>query len=54
VHAVARLELGVPADVHDRELEPELVLHLEHDLERPLAEPAPVRAIEGDPPLAYG
>ena len=51
---VPRLELAIATDVHDEELEPELLLRLVHDLERPLAEDAALGAVEGDPPVAYG
>jgi hypothetical protein len=51
--AVAALELGVSGDVDELEIERELGLHLAHDLERALAEPAVRRVVERDLPR-YG
>jgi hypothetical protein len=44
----------VAADIHEREVEPELLLHLAHDLERPLAEVAALGVVERDPRAGYG
>jgi hypothetical protein len=51
--AVAALEIGVSGDVEELEIERELGLHLAHDLERALAEPAVRRVVERDPRYGY-
>ena len=45
---VASLQLGLPADVHHLELEAELGAQLADDLERPRAEAAVSRVVDGD------
>jgi hypothetical protein len=47
--AVARLELGVAADVDLRQLESQLALQPPHLIERPLAEVAALRVEDRDP-----
>jgi hypothetical protein len=49
LRAVPALELPVPCDVHERELEAELGLGLTHDVERALAERAVGRVVDDDP-----
>jgi hypothetical protein len=52
---IARLELGVAADVHDLELEVDLPAESLYDLERALAEMTAARAVEDDAgSAAYG
>ena len=50
---VARLELGPTADVDELELEPELPVDLGGDLERPRAEAAVSRVVDGDSRYGY-
>ena len=52
---MARLELRVTADVDDVEVEAELLPDAADDLERPLAETAALRVVDGDAARAgYG
>jgi len=54
IPSIARLELPVSADVHEREVEREFLLNRAHDLERPLAEVAVLGVVQRYPRGGYG